>query len=84
MALKKKIQKSNGLILEYHRISMLKIDTNLQCTILVESYLNEESRLKEKEILKVGIDKDGNLLNWYFYWLGIFYRNNQRLNAKEN
>lgn len=61
MALKKKIQKSNGLILEYHRISMLKIDTNLQCTILVESYLNEESRLKEKEILRVGIDKGGQL-----------------------
>lgn len=58
MALKKKIQKSNGLILEYHRISMLKIDTNLQCTILVDSYLNKESRLKEKDILRNGVTND--------------------------
>lgn len=57
MALKKKIQKPNGLTLEYHRIAMVKIDTNLQCTMLVYSYLDESSRLKEKEVLKVGIDK---------------------------
>ena len=59
MALKKKITKPNGLTLEYHRIVMVKIDTNLQCTILVDSYVNEESRLKEKEIIKIGVDKGG-------------------------
>ena len=48
MALKKKIQKPNGLILEYHRIAMLKVETNQQCTILVESYLNEDGRDYEK------------------------------------
>ena len=44
MALMKKITKPNGLVLEYHRIAMVKIDTNQQCTILVESYLNEDCR----------------------------------------
>ena len=48
MALKKKIQKPNGLILDYHRIAMVKIDTNQQCTILVESYLSEDGRNYEK------------------------------------
>lgn len=48
MALKKPIQKSNGLILEYHRIAMVKIDTNQQCTILTESYQNKEMREYEK------------------------------------
>lgn len=48
MALMKKIKKPNGLVLEYHRIAMVKIDTNQQCTILVESYLNEDCREYEK------------------------------------
>ena len=58
MALKKKIQKPNGLTLEYHRIAMVKIDTNLQCTILVDSYLNQESRLYEKNLIKNGLGKN--------------------------
>lgn len=48
MALKKKIRKPNGIELEYHRISMVKIDTNQQVTLLVESYINEEGRNYEK------------------------------------
>ena len=48
MALKKTIQKPNGLAFEYHRVAMVKIDTNQQCTILVESYVNEEGRDREK------------------------------------
>ena len=48
MALRKVIRKPNGLVFNYHRIAMVKIDTNQQCTILVESYLNEEGRELEK------------------------------------
>lgn len=48
MALKKMITKPNGLMLEYHRIGMVKIDTNEQITILLHSYLNEEGRNYEK------------------------------------
>ena len=47
MALKKKIIKPNGLELNYHRIAMVKIDTNQQTTILVRSYLNEAGRQYE-------------------------------------
>ncbi len=48
MALKKVVTKPNGLSLEYHRIGMVKIDTNEQITILLHSYLNEEGRNYEK------------------------------------
>lgn len=48
MALKKRIIKPNGLPLEYHRIAMVKIDTNEQITILLHSYLSEEGRDYEK------------------------------------
>lgn len=48
MALFKKIRKSNGLELSYHRIAMVKIDVNQQTSILVHSYLDEESRNYEK------------------------------------
>lgn len=49
MALKKKIKKTNGIELEYHRIAMVKIETNQQITILRHSYLNEEARQYEKD-----------------------------------
>lgn len=48
MAVKKKIKQSNGIEMEYHRISMIKIEMNQQITVLVESYLNEEGRNYEK------------------------------------
>lgn len=48
MALKKTVVKPNGLALEYHRIAMVKIDTNEQITILLHSYLNEDGRNYEK------------------------------------
>lgn len=48
MALKKRIVKPNGLPLDYHRIGMVKIDTNEQITILLHSYLSEEGREYEK------------------------------------
>lgn len=48
MALIKPIVKPNGIELNYHRIAMVKIDTNQQTTILIHSYLNEAARNYEK------------------------------------
>lgn len=49
MALKKKIIMSNGLPLNYHRISLVSIEPNRQITILRHSYLNAEARQYEKD-----------------------------------
>lgn len=49
MALLKTIKKPNGVELSYHRIAMVKIDTNQQITLLVHSYINEEGRNYEKD-----------------------------------
>lgn len=48
MALSKSIIRPNGIELNYHRIAMVKIDTNQQITILIHSYLNETGRNYEK------------------------------------
>jgi hypothetical protein len=60
MELKKNIKRKNGIEMEYHRIAMIKVETNQQITILLESYLNDEGRqfmkdftaglIKEQEI----------------------------------
>ena len=49
MAIKKPIVAPNGIVTEYHRIAMVKIDTNQQNTILVHSYLSEAGRQIEKD-----------------------------------
>ena len=49
MALSKPITKPNGITLNYHRIAMVKIDTNQLVTILVHSYLATNARQYEKD-----------------------------------
>lgn len=49
MAIKKEVTEANGVVTTYHRIALVSIDTNNQVTILVESYLSEEGRQKEKD-----------------------------------
>lgn len=49
MAIKKTVTASNGIVTEYHRIAMIKIDTNQQNTILIHSYLSEAGRQIEKD-----------------------------------
>lgn len=49
MAIKKTIIERNGVNTEYHRIAMIKIDTNQQNTILVHSYLSSDGRQIEKD-----------------------------------
>ena len=49
MAIKIQVTADNGIVTEYHRIAMLKIDVNQQNTILVYSYLGESGRQIEKD-----------------------------------
>lgn len=49
MAIKKKVTEDNGVITEYHRIAMIKMEINGQNTILVHSYLSEDGRQIEKD-----------------------------------
>ena len=49
MAIKKQVTAPNGVVTEYHRIAMVKIDTNQQNTILIHSYLSEAGRQIEKD-----------------------------------
>lgn len=49
MAIKKQITAPNGIVTEYHRVAMLKIDTNQENTILIHSYLSEAGRQIEKD-----------------------------------
>lgn len=47
MALNKKIELENGIITNYHRIVSINKITNIQLTIEVASYINEEKRQQE-------------------------------------
>lgn len=49
MAILKKIIAQNGIVTEYHRVVMIKNDTNQQTTILIHSYLNADGRQYEKD-----------------------------------
>lgn len=49
MAIKKTVTAANGIATEYHRIAMIKIDTNQQNTLLIHSYLSEAGRQIEKD-----------------------------------
>lgn len=65
MAIKKQITASNGIVTEYHRIAMVKIDTNQQNTILIHSYLSETGRQIEKDYA-AGLYNDvaEGMMNW--------------------
>lgn len=65
MAIKKQVTAPNGIATEYHRVAMVKIDTNQQNTILVHSYLSETGRQIEKDY-EAGKyrDLDEGLMNW--------------------
>jgi hypothetical protein len=65
MAIKKPITELNGVVTEYHRIAMVKIDTNQQNTILVHSYLSADGRQVEKDYA-AGLysDVDAGLVNF--------------------
>lgn len=65
MAIKKTVTASNGIVTEYHRIAMVKIDTNQQNTLLVHSYLSESGRQIEKDYQNgLYSDLDEGFMNW--------------------
>lgn len=49
MAIVKEITEKNGVVLSYHKISMINVQVNQQVTILVESYIDESGRQYEKD-----------------------------------
>ena len=65
MAIKKQVTASNGVVTEYHRVAMVKIDTNQQNTILVHSYLSEAGRQIEKDY-EAGLYRnvEEGMMNW--------------------
>ena len=65
MAIKKQVIAANGIVTEYHRVAMVKIDTNQQNTILVHSYLSDVGRQIEKDYA-AGLykDVDEGMMNW--------------------
>lgn len=65
MAIKKRITADNGVVTEYHRIAMIKIDTNQQNTILVHSYISEDGRQIEKDYAEGKYrDMDEEFMKW--------------------
>ncbi len=49
MAIKKRKVWPNGVTTTYHHIPMIKVEVNQDVTILVHSYINENSRLIDKD-----------------------------------
>lgn len=65
MAIKKRVTAPNGVVTEYHRIAMVKIDVNQQNTILVHSYPSENGRQLEKNYAAGKYnDLDEGMMNW--------------------
>lgn len=58
MALNKKIELNNGIILNYHRISSINKVTNHAIILEVASYTSKEKRLEEIQLLKSGEPMD--------------------------
>lgn len=65
MAIKKIVTAPNGIVTEYHRIAMVKIDINQQNTLLIHSYLSETGRQVEKDYA-AGLynDIDVGMMSW--------------------
>lgn len=63
MALNKKIELENGIITNYHRIVSINKITNIQQTIEVASYINEEKR--QQEIDYYNSTEENKIMNIY-------------------
>lgn len=60
MAIKKEIEKENGIVLSYHRIVALNKITNIANTIEVNSYISMTQREKEKRYQELQRKKFNN------------------------
>lgn len=65
MAIKKTVTAPNGIVTEYHRIAMVKMDINQQNTLLIHSYLSDAGRQIEKDYA-AGLynDLEEGMMNW--------------------
>lgn len=48
MAIQISVKSDNGIILSYHKISLINVEPNQQVTLLVHSYVDQEGRQYEK------------------------------------
>lgn len=84
MALYKEITKQNGIILNYHRIAMIKIDINQQITLLLYSYLNEDGRNYEKAYAEGKIEGEPEFPYVDYQYINLDYDENMNVkNAYE-
>lgn len=49
MAIQIEVKKDNGIVLNYHHIAMVTIEVNQCITLLIRSYLDQESRQYTKD-----------------------------------
>ena len=59
MALIKKIELENGVIVNYHRIATINKITNNITILEISSYINEEKRIEEINLIKKGQENGG-------------------------
>ena len=82
MALIKKIELNNGIILNYHRISLIQKLTNHSTVLHISGYTSREKRLEEiqklaagepmdiyvhGEMMEVVYDETSTIKDWYKY-----------------
>lgn len=73
MAIRKPITMKNGLVLDYHKISMINIEPNQRIIILVHSYLDESARDYEKSYTNGEIDGEPNFPYIHSEYIQIDY-----------
>ena len=58
MAIIKRIEQPNGVVLEYHRIESVRNTTNINSIIQLKSYISKEKREYELKVGLPGTDYD--------------------------
>lgn len=56
MALQIGIKTDNGVILSYHHIAAINVETNQRVTVMVESYIDQEGRQYDKDYMEGKIE----------------------------
>lgn len=79
MALSKSLKTGNGVVLRYHKISMVNIQVNQQITLLVESYIDESGRQYEKDYSQGLIDGEPIFPYTHAEYINIPYDENMEL-----
>lgn len=74
MAIRIPVTEDNGIVTDYHRIALLRIEPHQQNTILVHSYLGEAGRQVEKDYA-AGLyrDVDAGMMNFPYVRAKYFH-----------